>query len=64
MADQSRYHDLKPPATPRWVKVFGIITLVVILLFVVLLLVHGPHRPGRHMPGGITPPVQHEVRQP
>lgn len=33
--------------TPRWVKVFGIITIVVILLFVVLLLVGG-HNPGRH----------------
>ena len=64
MADQSRYNDLKPPATPRWVKVFGIIALVVVLLFVGLLLVHGPHRLGRHMPGCVTLPVQRGVRQP
>jgi hypothetical protein len=34
------------PCSSRWVKVFGIIALVVILLFVILLLTHGPHRPG------------------
>ncbi|MGW3352743.1 hypothetical protein ACWDA3_56445 [Nonomuraea rubra] len=32
---------------PRWVKVAGIITAVVVLLFVVLMLV-GDHGPGRH----------------
>ncbi len=50
-------------STPRWVKVFGTITLVVVLLFVALLLTRGPHRPGRHMhsrdSGGHTSPVQH-----
>jgi uncharacterized cupredoxin-like copper-binding protein len=35
--------------TPRWVKVFGIITLVVVLLFVILLLIGGGgHGPSRH----------------
>ncbi len=35
--------------TPRWVKVFGLIALVVIVLFVVLLLTgRGDHGPGRH----------------
>lgn len=38
-------------STPRWVKVFGIIALVVILLFVILLLTRGSHGPGRHMRG-------------
>jgi len=41
--------------TPRWVKVFGIIALIVVLLFVILLLTGGPggHGPSRHMaPGG------------
>jgi hypothetical protein len=40
--------------TPRWVKVFGIIALVVILLFVILLLTRGPggHGPSRHMGSG------------
>ena len=37
--------------TPRWVKVFGIIAIVVVLLFVVLLLAGGPHSPGRHGAG-------------
>lgn len=37
--------------TPRWVKVFAIIALAVIVLFVVLLLTKGPggHGPGRHI---------------
>jgi hypothetical protein len=36
--------------TPRWVKVFGVVALVVLLLFVVLLLTGrgGDHGPGRH----------------
>jgi hypothetical protein len=40
------------PGTPRWVKVFGTIALVVILVFVILLVTRGPggHGPGRHMP--------------
>ncbi len=55
--------DLPPyPGTPRWVKVFGILALVVVLLLVILLLTRGPggHGPGRHAPfgtaGGHTPP--------
>ncbi len=39
-------------STPRWVKVFGIIVLVVALLFVVLLLAGGGHGPGRHTGSG------------
>jgi hypothetical protein len=35
--------------TPRWVKVFGIIALIVVLLLVILFLTRGPHRgPSRH----------------
>ncbi len=39
------------PGTPRWVKVFGIIALVVVLLFVILLFTRGPggHGPSRHI---------------
>lgn len=39
-----------PPSTPRWVKVFGIIAIVLILLFVILKLtgIGGNHGPGRH----------------
>lgn len=45
MADPHPY-----PGTPGWVKVFGIIVLVVVLLFVILLLTRGPHGPRRHTP--------------
>lgn len=43
-----------PPATPRWVKVFIIIGIVVVLLVAILLVtgLGGPHGPGRHMPAG------------
>lgn len=42
--------------TPRWVKVFGIIALVVIALFVIALLGGGGagHGPGRHTSSGAT----------
>ncbi len=37
--------------TPRWVKVFGIIALVVVLVFVVMMLTgHGPSRHGVQQP--------------
>jgi hypothetical protein len=45
---------------PRWVKVSGIVALVVLALFLILLLTGGPvrHGPGRHTGGlGGTPPV-------
>ncbi|HLM22692.1 MAG TPA: hypothetical protein VK390_14355 [Propionibacteriaceae bacterium] len=46
------------PGTPRWVKVFGIIAIVVILLVVIMLLTG--HGPGRHTlsgdAGGQVPP--------
>lgn len=40
---------------PRWVKVFGIIVALVVLVFVILLLTKGPggHGPGRHISGGL-----------
>ncbi len=38
------------PGTPRWVKVFGIIVIVVVLLTVIMLLTG--HGPGRHTPSG------------
>lgn len=42
------YRD-PPPGTPRWVKVFGLFALVVLILFIVVLLVGGgKHGPGRH----------------
>jgi hypothetical protein len=37
--------DFPPyPGAPRWVKVFGSIALVLVLLFVVLMFSRGPHR--------------------
>jgi hypothetical protein len=52
-----------PTGTARWVKVFGIIALVVVLLFVILMFIRGPgdgHGPGLHTPSdettGQTPP--------
>lgn len=43
----------QPPSTPRWVKVSGIIAIVLILLFVIINLtgIGGNHGPSRHMPG-------------
>ena len=61
--DETHEVALPPyPGAPRWVKVFGIIALVVVLLFVILLLTRGPggHGPNRHTSsgdtGGQTPP--------
>jgi hypothetical protein len=43
----------RPPSTPRWVKVFGIIALVVVLLVVAMMFIGGgEHGPGRHTPSG------------
>lgn len=52
-------------STPRWVKVFGIIALIVILLFVILFLTRGSHGPSRHMRSGSTPTsyLQHRAQQ-
>ena len=50
------------PAMPRWVKVFGTIILVLVLLFVVLRLTglggqHGPARHGAAAFGGAAPRI-------
>jgi hypothetical protein len=49
-----------PPSTPRWVKVFGIIAIVLVLLFGIL------HHTGHSLggPGGHTPPIEHSTQQP
>jgi hypothetical protein len=36
------------PGTPRWVKVAGVIALVILVMLVVALLSGGKHGPGRH----------------
>lgn len=38
-------------ATPRWVKVFGIVAVVVVLMVIVMLL--AGHGPGQHMHDGL-----------
>ena len=65
MADAPRYRDTgddtsvgpdggSTTGAPRWVKVSGVIVLVLVVLFVVLKLtgLGGEHGPGRHSPGG------------
>ena len=54
--------------TPRWVKLLGIVVLVLILVVGIMLLtgVGGNHGPGRHMPSGAagaTPPSSVTVDQ-
>lgn len=57
-----------PPGTPRWVKVFGIIALALVLLFIVLQSIGGGnHGPGRHLPSSNAPPsslTEDGVQQP
>ena len=38
-----------PPKMPRWVKVFGIIVIVLLLVFVIIHIFGGEHGPGRHI---------------
>jgi hypothetical protein len=53
MADQPPYRDYREhPGTPRWVKVFGVIALLLVLLVVIALLTDGSHGPGRHTSSG------------
>lgn len=47
-----------PTGTPRWVKVFGILALILALLFVILMLAGGNHGPGRHLPPASAPSSQ------
>ena len=43
------------PGTPRWVKVLGIIVIVVVLLGVAVMFISGgEHGPGRHTSSGGT----------
>jgi hypothetical protein len=66
----TREKGTRKERTPRWVKAFGIIALVLVLLVVVLLLTGrgGGHGPGRHTSGsdrsgghiGPPPGVTHE----
>ena len=64
MADPPRDPDIaaavepgrgSPPGTPRWVKVFGLIGIILVMLFVLGLLTGRHHGPGRHFPGRNAP---------
>lgn len=52
------------PGAPRWVKVSGIIAIVVVLLVIAAIFtgVGGPHGPGRHMPSSSV--MEPDVQQP
>jgi hypothetical protein len=47
MTDPLRY-----PGAPRWVKVLGILAIVLLVLGAIIIVtgVGGPHGPGRHLP--------------
>ncbi len=51
--------------TPRWVKVFGLVLLLLVLLFVILRLtgVGGQHGPSRHGDSGDTTPAAGTVAE-
>lgn len=64
MADQRSNNDTANDAgTPRWVKVFGAVFVVVVVLFLILLFTRGAHRPRGHglrgTPSGHTPGSGH-----
>lgn len=51
----NRSVDESPPGVPRWVKVFGVVAVIVVLLAIAAMIwVGGEHGPGRHMHGDHT----------
>jgi hypothetical protein len=73
MADPALYSEPNgDTGTPRWVKIFGIIALVLVLLVVIMMFIGGgDHGPGRHISSGNfgapTPPstvTEHGMQQP
>lgn len=50
-ADDEAVDAAAPPdsGTPRWVKVAGVIALVILVMLLVALLPGGKHGPGRHV---------------
>ena len=61
MPDPTPNRERDAVASPRWVKIFGLVALLVVVVFVVLLLFgRGGHGPGRHLSdrgGGHIPPA-------
>jgi hypothetical protein len=60
MADPPPYLDSNgDTGTPRWVKIFGIVALVLVLLVVIMMFIGGgDHGPGRH-----TRSIEYGVQQ-
>ena len=48
MTESPRGAGPQPPPVPRWVKVSGLIAVVLLVLLIVILLITGDHGPGRH----------------
>jgi ABC-type transporter Mla subunit MlaD len=48
MTDRIPGEPVEDEGTPRWVKVFFTLAIIVVVVFVVALVVGGGHRPGRH----------------
>jgi hypothetical protein len=57
MVEAPNYGASELHTTPRWVKVFGIVAVIVVVLFVVMLFSPG-HGPGRHMHRAVKPAAE------
>ena len=56
--------DLPPYSTPRWVKVFGIVVLILFVLIGIMLL-SGGHEPRSHFPAAHDKaPTEHGTQHP
>lgn len=61
--------DGSPPNMPGWVKVLGIIALILVLLIAIHIItgIGGPHGPGSHLPSGDSGrqrgPMEHSLPQ-
>jgi hypothetical protein len=54
-ADISMPESASPPSVPRWVKLFAIVALGIMLLAIAaMFIVGGQHGPGRHSHGNDT----------
>ncbi|QUW23316.1 hypothetical protein JSQ81_07215 [Sporosarcina sp. Marseille-Q4063] len=50
-------------STPRWVKVSGIVVIILVLLVIAIMIISGgEHGPGRHLPSSNS--VEQGVEQP
>jgi hypothetical protein len=60
-----RPSEEQAPGIPRWLKISGIIVIILILLFVTLHLAGNSMGSGMHMgPGTQMPPTEQETQQP